>query len=1050
MAVFGAPTAHEDDAERAVRAAARMQAVVRRLVEAESGGGQRLGLRVGLNTGEVVAGRAGAAELHGHRRHRQHRRPAVGRGRASARCSPAGRRRSRRWRRPPGARCRRLRLQRQARAGAGVRAGRDAARAAEPARAGRRGAVPRPRRRVRDARRAAAGRRRRRSGRGPSSSPGRRGSARPGWRRSWRTSPASCPGRGCCGAAARRTASGATSPPSPTWSAPPAASARATTPATARARVAAHRGPAGAGTVRCRPASPSGWSRCSALEDLPGAGQPRRDAGRAGRAATRCGRPWPRCSPRLAARRPAAARAGGRALGHPDDAGRPGRHRPRRCAGEVLLLALGRPDVLEVRAAGSGPDAPPWWQTMERAEVLVLPRSARRRASGCCRPTSARRRPWTSGCATRSCSGRRATRSSWPSCCTCSSTGACCGAASRLGARQRAGVGRRRAAVHAAGRRAGRARGADRRPRRRCQGRAARRERAGPDRDARRRSRRSAGPRGTASRRSSARRSPPWSTGGCSSRSATRPRARAAAVRAHAGPRRRVRRADQGRAGPAARGRRRARAAQRRSAAARRTCSPPTTASGRSGWRPRWGCRPTTRPGRPRPLAFTALVRLGQAALGRDDSGGAERALARALALAGPGPGDAAARGRRGRGPGRSGPRALASCTGWTRPRPSSPPRSPARADRRAPVRAAALAVLGDVRRKRGDAAGARAALVAAHTAARRRGQRPARRARRCASWACSTTSTASCAAPRSGSGRRTTWRERVGDLRGAGWALQHLAWSATTRGDYALADRGAGAGGRRVRRARGQRRAVVGGRHRGLRPAAAGPAAPRPASWPARCCRSARQLGERWGVAALLVIDALAAAELGEVELAAAEAERARAGFERGRRRLGAGARADGLRASRPAAPVRPGPGRRAVRRGGPAGRGASTRSSPGSRWSPPGTPSSTGATSTAPSGPGAGPPALHARLDLEPHAALGAQVLLAQVQRRRGHPEQALATLDAALRRRWPARRCCSRCARRCRTGPARCSTSAAARRRCRRRGPRSRSAARTSGRT
>src|SRR6476660_6069706 len=33
MAVFGAPTAHEDDAERAVRAAARMQSDVRRLME---------------------------------------------------------------------------------------------------------------------------------------------------------------------------------------------------------------------------------------------------------------------------------------------------------------------------------------------------------------------------------------------------------------------------------------------------------------------------------------------------------------------------------------------------------------------------------------------------------------------------------------------------------------------------------------------------------------------------------------------------------------------------------------------------------------------------------------------------------------------------------------------------------------------------------------------------------------------------------------------------------------------------------------------------------
>ena len=56
MAVFGAPTAHEDDAERAVRAAAHMQSAVRRVVEEESGGGRRLGLRVGVNTGEVVAG----------------------------------------------------------------------------------------------------------------------------------------------------------------------------------------------------------------------------------------------------------------------------------------------------------------------------------------------------------------------------------------------------------------------------------------------------------------------------------------------------------------------------------------------------------------------------------------------------------------------------------------------------------------------------------------------------------------------------------------------------------------------------------------------------------------------------------------------------------------------------------------------------------------------------------------------------------------------------------------------------------------------------------
>ncbi|HVE97701.1 MAG TPA: adenylate/guanylate cyclase domain-containing protein [Mycobacteriales bacterium] len=56
MAVFGAPMAHEDDAERAVRAAVQMQSDVRSLVAEESGGGRQLGLRVGLNTGEVLAG----------------------------------------------------------------------------------------------------------------------------------------------------------------------------------------------------------------------------------------------------------------------------------------------------------------------------------------------------------------------------------------------------------------------------------------------------------------------------------------------------------------------------------------------------------------------------------------------------------------------------------------------------------------------------------------------------------------------------------------------------------------------------------------------------------------------------------------------------------------------------------------------------------------------------------------------------------------------------------------------------------------------------------
>ena len=63
MALFGAPVAHEDDAERAVRAALGMQ-------EAMDGINEEVGprvrrcdfaLRVGVNTGEVVAGAVGDA-----------------------------------------------------------------------------------------------------------------------------------------------------------------------------------------------------------------------------------------------------------------------------------------------------------------------------------------------------------------------------------------------------------------------------------------------------------------------------------------------------------------------------------------------------------------------------------------------------------------------------------------------------------------------------------------------------------------------------------------------------------------------------------------------------------------------------------------------------------------------------------------------------------------------------------------------------------------------------------------------------------------------------
>jgi class 3 adenylate cyclase/tetratricopeptide (TPR) repeat protein len=57
MAVFGVPTVHEDDALRAVRAAADLGPALERLnVELEQRWGVRLQVRTGVNTGEVVAG----------------------------------------------------------------------------------------------------------------------------------------------------------------------------------------------------------------------------------------------------------------------------------------------------------------------------------------------------------------------------------------------------------------------------------------------------------------------------------------------------------------------------------------------------------------------------------------------------------------------------------------------------------------------------------------------------------------------------------------------------------------------------------------------------------------------------------------------------------------------------------------------------------------------------------------------------------------------------------------------------------------------------------
>jgi class 3 adenylate cyclase/tetratricopeptide (TPR) repeat protein len=58
MAIFGAPVAHEDDAERGVRAGLGMQDAMSEVNESLPAG-EHLALRVGVNTGEVLAGAVG-------------------------------------------------------------------------------------------------------------------------------------------------------------------------------------------------------------------------------------------------------------------------------------------------------------------------------------------------------------------------------------------------------------------------------------------------------------------------------------------------------------------------------------------------------------------------------------------------------------------------------------------------------------------------------------------------------------------------------------------------------------------------------------------------------------------------------------------------------------------------------------------------------------------------------------------------------------------------------------------------------------------------------
>lgn len=267
---------------------------------------------------------------------------------------------------------------------------------------------------------------------------------------------------------------------------------------------------------------------------------------------------------------------------------------------------------------------------------------------------------------------------------------------------------------------------------------------------------------------------------------------------------------------------------------------------------------------------FAAAVRLGQAALDRDDYSAAQAALARALRLGGScAPAELMVPARLAHAEALAGLRRLSEAQAELAPALDSP----------APgLRAGALVVLGDIRRKRGDDARARAAFVSAVAAASDAGlDRVTGEAIRQLGLLDYLTGRLRSAESRFR--QALDLARRVGDQRGAGWALQHLAWSATTRADYALAERALAEAGEvfagltdtgglswcagteaLVRVLQGRltdARAIAGG-----------------------LLALAESTGQRWEVAACLTIDALGAAELGEVGVAAAEAERAAARF--------------------------------------------------------------------------------------------------------------------------------------------------------------------------
>lgn len=258
---------------------------------------------------------------------------------------------------------------------------------------------------------------------------------------------------------------------------------------------------------------------------------------------------------------------------------------------------------------------------------------------------------------------------------------------------------------------------------------------------------------------------------------------------------------------------------------------------------------------------LTAAAALGASALSRDDNTAAEAALTRAVRLGGAGaPTDLLVPAQLARAGALAGLRRLGEAESEL---------AAALASEEPGLRAGALVVAGDIRRKRGDDDGARAAFVSAVAAASDAGlDRVTGEAIRQLGLLEYLTGRLPSAEQRFREALELA--RRVGDERGAGWALQHLAWSATTRADYRLAERAlvdasevftalADSGGLSWCVGTEAFIRVLQGRLAEARTLAGG------------LLSLAESLGQRWEVAACLTIDALAAAELGDLRTAAA-----------------------------------------------------------------------------------------------------------------------------------------------------------------------------------